>query len=137
MFVLSSCRYKLLVFLDFSGLNTIPCDRRFSGLNTTRRDRRILDLDFSDYPEQIIFQPARYVLGGKLVDTLFRKSYHTWNLWIAMCSGIGNVIRKQEEIWLKSQHKQIMVRNSYQLTSFGPENSNYGALRRNSHSPLN
>ena len=48
MFVLSSCRYKLLVLLDFS-----------------------------DYPEHIFLQPARYVLGDKYVDTLFGKSCHT------------------------------------------------------------
>ena len=33
-------------------------------------------MDFLDYPEHIFLQLARYVLGGKLVDTLFGKSCH-------------------------------------------------------------
>ena len=54
-----------------------------------------------------------------------------------MRSGTENIVRRYRAIWLKSQHQHKQARNSYQTTSFGPENINYGALLCNSYSPLN
>ena len=54
-----------------------------------------------------------------------------------MRSGTENIVRRHRAIWSKSQHQHKLARNSYQTTSFGPENINYGALLRNSYSPLN
>ena len=54
-----------------------------------------------------------------------------------MRSGTENIVRGHRAIWSKSQYQHKQARNSYQTTSFGLENINYGALPCNSCSPLN
>ena len=121
----------------WSNIFTHICFLFFAGMDYTCSWQARIGLGFLGLSRTHLPSFSKICSGGQNVDPLFSQSSHTWNLFSTIRSSVGNTVRRQQAIWLKSHHKQRMARNSYQTTFSGPEIISYGAKLCNSCRSLN